>query len=301
MGTEFDTAVEEAAQRNRTGNRAWRIGGTAVGAVVFGFFGLIVAAAGPWVLPVAVVIGALAGFGLASLVVRVSNEMAAHLTVAARWAARNGWEYREHTQVPAIGLEFLELGDRRYAEDGATGTISGHPAEFLNFTIEDDRRDSDGDRKTDRLPYFLIVIHRTWQGPHLTMTRRLISFGRSWRNALHSKVTGEQAVEMENDEFEKRFQVLIPDDWGKDVAFLLIPPDMQEQMADDRLLPDVLQVDVTPAFVFLAWDGHFSAEDIPLLESRINDAAALATRWADDVPMSMRPAPPPPAAPTLEG
>ena len=302
--SEFDTAVEEARQRNRTGNRAWRIGGAVAGAIFFGIFGAVGSVAGgAWIVAVAIVFGALVGLGIASLVVRSRNRRAAHLSVAANWAARNGWDYRETTDIPAIDLGFLEQGDRRYAEDGASGTIAGHQAEILNFTVEEDRRDADGDRTTDRYPFFLIVIHRAWQGPHVAMTRRSISFGRGWRNALRSSVTGEQAVEMENDAFEKRFQVLLPDDWGKDVAFLLIAPDMQEQMADGRMLADVLQVDATPAFMFLAWKGHFSAEDIPELEERIAGAAVLAERWRDDIPVSMRPLsapgtpPPPPPMP----
>ena len=48
-------------------------------------------------------------------------------------------------------------------------------------------------------------------------------------------------------------------------------------------------MDATPSFLYLAWKGHFSAEDIPELEARIAAAAALAGRWHDDVPLSMRP------------
>jgi len=299
VATEFDAALEAARLRNRRGNRAWLIGATVAGAIFFGIFG---AAAGAAVAIGAIVFGALVGLGIGALVVRARNRRAAHLSASAAWAARNGWQYAEKASLPAIDHDFLEQGDRRYAEDGATGTIASHPAHLVNFTVEEDRRDSDGHEHTDRFEYFLLVIERTWQGPHLAMTRRSITIGRGWRNALRSSATGEQAVELENDAFAKRFQVLIPDEWGKDVAFLLIPPDMQEQMADGTLLDDVLRVDATPSFIFLAWREHFSAEDIPLLESRIAGATALATRWADDVPLSMRPAVPrAPEAPTLEG
>lgn len=300
--SEFDAALLEARRRNRRGNRAWLVGATVVGAVFLGIVGAAsVADGGAWVALAGLVLGALVGLGIGALVVRARNRRAAHLSASAAWAARNGWQYAQEATLPAIDHGFLQQGDRRYAEDGATGTIAGHPAHLINFTVEEDRQDGDN-RRTDRFEYFLIVIERPWQGPHLAMTRRSITVGRGWRNALRSSVTGEQAVELENDEFASRFQVLLPDDWGKDVAFLLIPPDMQEHMADGTLLDDVLQVDATPSFIFLAWRDHFSAEDIPLLESRIADAGALAERWADDVPLSMRPVPtPPPGAPTLEG
>lgn len=297
MGTDFQGALEQARERNRRGNRWIILGAAAAGAVFVGLWG---AASGVGVAIAAAVIGALVGIGVGALVARARNRRAAHVSAAAAWAARNGWHYSEKAGLPAIDLGFLEQGDRRYAEDGATGTIAGHPAEILNFTVEEDRHDGDS-HTTDRIEYFLIVVSRPWQGPHLAMTRRSITIGRGWRNALRSGATDDQVVELENDVFAKRFQVRIPDEWGKDVAFLLIPPDMQEQMAGGDLLDDVLQVDATASFIFLAWKGHFSAEDIPLLESRIADATALATRWADDVPMSMRPTPLPPAPPTLEG
>lgn len=301
MATEFHAALEEARRRNSRGNRALLIGGAVVGAIAIGIVGAGATGGGVVVTLAAIVLGALAGVGVGALIARARNRRTAHLSASAAWAAGNGWQYSEKASLPPIDHGFLEQGDRRYAEDGATGTIAGHPAHLVNFTVEEDRTDGDGNHRTDRIEYFLVVIERPWQGPHLAITRRSITLGRGWRNALRSSATGDQAVELESDAFAKRFQVLLPDDWGKDVAFLLIPPDMQEQMAGDALLDDVLQVDATPSFIFLAWRDHFSAEDIPLLERRIADAGALAARWADDVPASMRPAPPPPAPPTLEG
>lgn len=68
---------------------------------------------------------------------------------------------------------------------------------------------------------------------------------------------------------------------------------------EGTLVPDVLQVDATPAFLFLAWRKHFSAEDLPLHERRIADAERLADRWKTNVPVTMRPlmsTPPPPSS-----
>lgn len=75
----------------------------------------------------------------------------------------------------------------------------------------------------------------------------------------------------------------IPDDWGNDVAFLLIPPDVQEAMMDGTRLEDVRQVDAAADFLFLAWRSHFSADDLLL-----DDTAWLLGGWGD-VPPAMRP------------
>lgn len=291
MESEFDIAVDAAEQRNRGRDMGWRIGGTLIGALIVGFWGYMasVGSGSAWPFVIALIGGALIGLGVAWLFVRARNRRQAHAVVAASWATRNRWDYRQRATVPLIDLGFLEQGDRRYAEDGAVGAIAGHPAELLNFTVERDTRDSDGHETTEKDEFFLIVLQRPWKGPRLEMVRRSITFGRGLRNAVRSSATGEQVVDLENDAFAKEFQVLLPDAWGKDVAFLMIPPDMQEQMADGALLPDVLQVDCDPDFLFLAWRGHFSAEDIPLLESRIADAGRLAVRWADDIPVSLRP------------
>ena len=80
----------------------------------------------------------------------------------------------------------------------------------------------------------------------------------------------------------------IPDEWGRDVAFLLIPPDVQEALMDGTRLEDVRQVDAAADFLFLAWRSHFSADDLPLLDDRLADTAWLLGRWGD-VPPAMHP------------
>lgn len=297
---EFAEAVATARGGSRGRDRLWIGLGAIIGAGFLGIFGATwsTATGSTAVLIVALIIGAVVGGGIAVLVVRSRARRAAHLQVAARWAAANGWEYIEKYPMPDIDLDFLRQGDRRRCEDGARGRVAGHPAEIVNFTVEEESQGADGDRHVSRYPYFLLIIHREWAGPHLTAVRRSMKFGIGLRNAVRSKATDRQVVDMENDAFAGEFQVTLPDEWGKDVAFLLLPPDMQEQLVEGTLVPDVLQVDVTPAFLFLAWRKHFSAEDLPLLERRIADAERLADRWERNVPVAMRPlmsTPPPPA------
>lgn len=292
---ELDAALDAAGARNRAGNRAWLVGMAAgVGVVVALAAGPpAYAAGGALALAVAIVLGVLVGLGIGALVVRARNRKTAFRSILGGWARRNGWTYAEQAALPTIDLPFLEQGDRRYAEDGLAGAIAGHPAEVVNFTVEEDSVDSEGRRRTDYHRYTVITVHRHWQGPEIAIRRRSFTLGRGLRNALRSSLTSEQVVEVENDEFAKRFQVAIPDDWGKDVAFLLLPPDMQEQMADDSLLPDLFEAHADPEFLFLAWKGHVSGKDLPEAERRIAAATALQERWADDVPAAMRPLPPP--------
>jgi hypothetical protein len=286
---EFDAAMQAEWRRRARGARAWIALGAVLGAAFLGFFGWAwsggAGATGP---VVGLILGLLLGGGIAWLVVRARARRAAHRAVAARWARDNGWEYAEKVDVPGIDLGFLRQGDRRYCEDGASGSLAGHPAEFANFTVEKDSTDSEGRRQVDYDHYFIVVVHRPWQGPALTMVRRSLSLGRGLRNALRSSATSRKVVEVENDAFAKEFQVTIPDAWQPDVVFLLIPPDMQEDLATRRRLDDVRQVDADPAFLFLAWPKHFSAEDLPLLEARLADVEWLAGRWGD-VPPAMRP------------
>ena len=284
---QFDAAVQEEWRKRSRGARAWMAVSGLLGAV------LLAAVGGAWTgsaggAVVGGVLGVVGGAGIAWLVVRAQARRAAHRAVAADWARDHGWHYAEKVEVPAIDLGFLRQGDRRYCEDGATGHLAGHPAEFANFTVENDSTDSEGRRQVDYDHYFIVVVHRHWQGPALTMVRRSISLGRGLRNAIRSSATARKVVDVENDAFAKEFQVTIPDEWQPDVVFLLIPPDMQEHLADGARLQDVRQVDADPSFLFLAWPKHFSAEDLPVLETRLADVEWLAGRWGD-VPPAMRP------------
>lgn len=285
---QYNAAVQAEWRKRARGARAWMAVGAALGAVLLGPIGWAWTGGNGVGAVVGALVGVAAGAGIAWLVVRAQARRAAHRAVAANWARDHGWQYAEKVEIPAIDLGFLRQGDRRYCEDGALGHLAGHPAEFANFTVEKDSTDGEGRRQTDYDRYFIVVIHRQWQGPALTMVRRSISLGRGLRNAVRSSATSRKVVDVENDSFAKEFQVTIPDEWQPDVVFLLIPPDMQEQLADGVRLDDVRQVDAHPAFLFLAWPKHFSAEDLPLLEQRLGDVEWLAGRWGD-VPPAMRP------------
>ena len=286
---EFDRAMDVEWRRRSKGAIGWTALGAVLGALVLGALGAAWSANGSWAgVVIGIGAGVLLGGGIAWLIVRSRARRAAHLSVAGRWARDNGWSFAEKVEVPAIDVGFLRQGDRRYCEDGATGTLGGHPAEFANFTVENDSTDSDGNRQTSYEHFFIVVVHRPWEGPHLTMVRRSLGLGRGMRDAVRSATTSRQVVEVENDAFAKEFQVTIPDEWGPDVVFLLIPPDMQEQLAEDTRLDGVRQVTCDAAFLFLAWRKHFSADDLPLLERRLDDAAWLDDRWRD-VPPAMRP------------
>ena len=286
---EFDHAMDAEWARRKGGARWWMALGAVAGALVLGVFGWSWSqVVGAGALVGALAIGAVAGAGIAWLIVRSQARRAAHLTVAARWARDNGWAYAQKVDVPGIDLGFLRQGDRRYCEDGASGQIGGHPAQFANFTVENDSTDGKGNRHTSYDHYFIVVVHRAWEGPRLTMVRRSLGLGRGMRDAVRSAATSRQVVDLEHDDFADEFQVTIPDEWGRDVAFLLIPPDVQEALMDGTRLEDVRQVDAAADFLFLAWRSHFSADDLPLLDDRLADTAWLLGRWGD-VPPAMRP------------
>ncbi len=286
---EFDHAMQAEWERRRGSARRWMALGAVAGAGVLGVFGWSWSqVVGAGALVASLVLGAAAGAGIGWLVVRSRARRAAHLAVAAQWARDNDWAYANKVDVPDIDLGFLRQGDRRYCEDGASGHIGGHPAQFANFTVENDSTDSKGNRHTNYDHYFIVVVNRAWEGPRLTMVRRSLGLGRGMRDAVRSAATSRQVVDLEHDDFADEFQVTIPDEWGRDVAFLLIPPDVQEAFMDGTRLADVRQVDSAADFLFLAWKRHFSADDLPTLDDRLADTAWLLGRWGD-VPLAMRP------------
>ena len=286
---EFDAAMDAEWARRSGAARWWMALGAIAGAAVIAILGWswseVVGTGG---LVAATVVGAAIGAGIAWLVIRSRVRRAAHMAVAARWARDNGWTYAEKIDIPGIDLGFLRQGDRRYCEDGATGTIGGYPGQFANFTVENDSTDGKGNRHTSYDHYFIVVVQRAWEGPRLTMVRRSFGLGRGMRDAVRSAATSRQVVDLEHDDFADEFQVTIPDEWGRDVAFLLIPPDVQEALMDGTRLQDVRQVDAAADFLFLAWRSHFSADDLPVLDDRLADTAWLLGRWGD-VPLAMRP------------
>lgn len=285
----FDQAVDAEWSRSARRGIAWTIVGAAIGALILGLLGLYWSQSmGAGALVGGIAVGAVLGGGFAWLLARDRAARAAHLALAHQWARANGWLFTERPTVPDIDLAFLRQGDRRYCEDGGVGMIDARPARFANFTIETDHNDANGDQQTNYEAWFFIVISRPWQGPELTLLRRSVRRGRAMRDALKTAATSRQVVDVENDAFAAEFQVTIPDAWDRDVVFLLIPPDMQEHLAEGQRLEGVRQVHSHPDFIFLAWRKHFSAKDLPLLERRLADSEWLYRRWGD-VPLAMRP------------
>lgn len=137
----------------------------------------------------------------------------------------NGWQFHPHDpfDLPRRwpGTPFDAGYDRR-AQNVVTGEHNGHPLVAFDYSYKEDSRDSDGDRRTRTYCFAVVALGMPCALPevHVAPEGVLSRLG---------KVLGMQDIELESEDFNRRFRVRSPK--PKLATDVLTPRTMETMLA----------------------------------------------------------------------
>jgi len=166
-------------------------------------------------------------FGLfVTVAVYAHKRNQARIASLVQLCAAKGWSF---TPYDPFGLPRRWQGDpfdqgyARTASNVVTGTVGDHPMVAFDYTYKEDSTDSNGKRKTSTYHFAVVAIGMPCALPELQV-------GPEGMFARIGKVLGMQDIELESEDFNRRFRVRCPD--PKLATDILTPRTMEHLLAN---------------------------------------------------------------------
>lgn len=210
---------------------------------------------------------------------------AAHANARARTAILTEWSAL-HGFVPGAAPVWppfapLNAGERQEVIHSFCGTLAGRTCAWVNFTYETSVTDADGRRQVQQHPFALLLMDLPLPVQSLRLTSRTLGgFGRVISDRISSGLSSRQAVAVENAEFARRYALMIDDQDAEHLAFLLFPPNLQEQFTTGMAFAEQIHtLESDGKWLMIAWQGHIGPPELDDLLIRLEQAGALSARW----------------------
>ena len=141
----------------------------------------------------------------------------------------NGWQFSPHDPFglpQRWGGTPFDSGYARHAQNVVTGEHNGHPLVAFDYSYKEDSTDSKGNRQTRTYHFGVVALGMPCALPELHVGPEGV-FSRI------GKAIGVQDIELESEEFNRRFRVRCPD--PKLATDILTPRTMETLLANGKI------------------------------------------------------------------
>ena len=242
--------------------------------------GIILVAVSPMVGAIVAIAGGIGGAAFYHWRLWSQATAEAEHEVMSSWAAQRGWTY-EREPAGLDGVAFCRDREKPAFRHGFSGTMAGLPGQIVNFTYSTyetrTRAGANGAMETYREEvkhrHTVLRLELGDLGLH-SLQLSPQGLGGGMFEKLRSTFTGSRNVNLESDEFNSRYTVLVEDAADDLMVRRIFEPAFIVRCVEGRFPMATFQYE-RPALAFI-WGDQYDISELDEVEHRITDASPMA-------------------------